>query len=397
MSSPSGMLARVSAARVLVVDDNPADTALVAHILKRAGLANVRELQDPRLVADMLVEYEPDLVVLDLRMPVLDGFWVLALIRRQAAGSYLPVVVVTGDDSRESIERALEGGAHDFVSKPFDAIELVLRVRTLLVTRSAYQELRRSRALLRARLDVFEPDLSGTEHDLSAVRELIRRTIDAEAFGIALQPVVDLRDGSVIGVEALSRFPDGLLIGAGAWFAAAAEVGLLTELELMALRKAFALLPTLPHDTILAVNASPATVLGGLKGLLPGEAWDRVVLELTEHVPVEDYAALNSALAPLRAAGARVAVDDTGSGFASLRHILDLHPDIIKIDIAITRGIDTDPGRAALAGMLARFAGELGLQVVAEGVETQAQRDRLLEVGVVLGQGNLLGRPVLTG
>jgi EAL domain-containing protein (putative c-di-GMP-specific phosphodiesterase class I) len=120
-----------------------------------------------------------------------------------------------------------------------------------------------------------------------------------------------------------------------------------------------------------------------------------VVLELTEHVPVEDYAVLNAALAPLRACGARVAVDDTGSGFASLRHIIDLHPDIIKLDIAITRGIDTDPSRAALAGMLAGFAVEMGIDVVAEGVETLAQRDRLLELGVVHGQGDLLGRPAI--
>ena len=125
--------------------------------------------------------------------------------------------------------------------------------------------------------------------------------------------------------------------------------------------------------------------------------WDHVVVEITEHDPVEDYAALNAALAPLRAAGARIAVDDTGAGFASMRHVLELHPDIIKIDLAIVQGVDVDPGRGALAGMLASFAGALGILVVAEGVETPVQRDRLLELGVVLGQGDLLGRPVLAG
>ena len=395
MTTSGGRLAGVSEGRVLVVDDNPANTLLVKRILNRAGLPDVRQLHDPLLVAPTIVEYDPDLVLLDLRMPVMDGFEVLAVIRRQAGGNYLPVIVVTADDSHASVERALAGGAHDFVSKPFDATELVLRVRTLLLNRFAYQELRRSRALLRARLDLFEPDLAGTDHDPTVVRHLIRRTIDQGAFDIALQPVVDMRDGSVVGVEALSRFPSDVLAGPGAWFAAALEVGLATELELVAVRKALALLPGLAHATTLAVNASPATVLGGLIDVAPEVPWTRVVLELTEHVPVEDYTALNAALAPLRAAGARIAVDDTGSGFASLRHILDLHPDIIKIDIAITRGIDTDPSRAALAGMLAHFAAEVGIDVIAEGVERAAQREKLLELGVVHGQGDLLGPPVI--
>lgn len=396
MSAADGRLAGVSTGRVLVVDDNPANTMLVRRILNRAGLDDVRELQDPLLVALTLVEYDPDLVLLDLRMPVMDGFEVLSVIRRQAAGAYLPVVVVTADDSHGSVERALDGGAHDFVTKPFDAIELVLRVRTLLLNRFAYQELRRSRALLQARLELFEPDLAGIDRDPVLVHGLIRRTIDEGTFSIALQPVVDMRDGSLVGVEALSRFPADVLSGAGAWFAGALEVGLATELELAALRKALALLPGRPEGTSLSVNASPATVLRGLPDLLPDVAWDKVVLELTEHVPVGDYVALNAALAPLREAGARVAIDDAGSGFASLRHILDLHPDVIKIDIAITRGVDTDPSRAAIAGMLASFAKEVGIGVVAEGVETQAQVHRLLELGVVVGQGDLLGRPVVT-
>jgi EAL domain-containing protein (putative c-di-GMP-specific phosphodiesterase class I) len=281
------------------------------------------------------------------------------------------------------------------VTKPVNATELVLRVRNLLLNRFAYQELRRSRAHLRARLDLFEPDLAGTDRDPVFVRDLIRRTIDEGAFAIALQPVVDMRDGSLVGVEALSRFASDVLSGPAAWFAAALEVGLVVELELAAVRKALALIPGLLAGTSLAVNASPPTVLTGLVDVVPQVPWDRVVLELTEHVPVEDYAVLNAALAPLRACGARVAVDDTGSGFASLRHILDLHPDIIKIDIAITRGIDTDPSLAALAGMLAGFAAEMGIDVVAEGVETRAQRDRLLELGVVHGQGDLLGRPAI--
>lgn len=399
MSGAGRALAQVADCRVLVVDDNPANTVLVSRILTRAGLAEVIELQDPRLVQAALAECEPDLVLLDLRMPVMDGFEVLEMIQRQAAGAYLPVVVVTADDSRASVERALGMGAHDFLSKPFNATELVLRVRNLLLNRLAYQELRRSRAWLRTRLDLFEPDLADVGEDPAAVRELIRSTIESGNFSIALQPVVDMRDGSLMGAEALARFPDGVLGNTGVWFAAAREVGMVVDLEVAAALAALRLLASLPEGTALAVNVSPETVLSDFDERLSAieVPWERVVLELTEHVPVEDYAALNRALAPLREAGARVAVDDTGAGFASLRHILDLHPDTIKIDIGITRGVDVDPSRAAIAGMLVRFADEVGIHVIAEGVETEGERAALLAMGTVYGQGYLLGRPVVAG
>ena len=387
-------LAQVSDARVVVVDDNPANTALVRRVLGRAGLADVIEVQDPTRVQGLLADGDLDLVLLDLRMPVMDGFEVLELIQHRAMGTYLPVIVITADDSHEAVERALAGGAHDFLSKPFNAAELVLRVRNLLLNRYAYQELRRSRAWLRSRLDLFEPDLAKLNADPLEITQLIRRTIDEEDFRIAIQPIVDMRDGSLVGGEALARFPDDILGNPGAWFAAALEVGMVTELELAAVRRALTQVSTRPAGTSLSLNFSPGTVLAGLEGALGADVpWDRVVIELTEHTPVSDYGALARALAPLREAGARVAVDDTGAGFASLRHILDLHPDIIKIDIGITRGVDVDPSRAAVARMLVQFAGEVGIRVVAEGVETEGERQALLDLGAFLGQGYLLGRP----
>ncbi len=140
---------------------------------------------------------------------------------------------------------------------------------------------------------------------------------------------------------------------------------------------------------------SPGAVLAGLDQLGDDLPWDSIVLELTEHVPVEDYGVLNRALEPFRAAGARLAVDDTGAGFASLRHILDLHPDFIKLDIGIVRGLDRDPSRAAMAEMLVRFAARVGIRVVAEGIETESERASLVELGAEWGQGYLLGRPVI--
>lgn len=392
-SSFFGALAHTADSTVLVVDDNPANTALVSKVLRRAGLEKVIEAQDPTTVAGLLLTHDPDVVLLDLRMPVMDGYEVLQLVQRHAGDSYLPVVVITADDSHQSVERALALGAHDFVRKPFDTVELVLRVRNLLATRSAYLELRRNRARLKARLGLFEPDLAVLTGRTDDARRAILDVIESDAFQIAAQPIVDMRSGQVIGAEALARFPDAPFPHSAAWFAAALEVGLTSELEIACARKALRLLPGRPDGTRLGINFSPSTVIDGLSERLGPVPWDKVVIELTEHVPVADYAQLNAALAPLREQGARVAVDDTGAGFASLRHILDLKPDTIKIDIGITRGVDTDPSRAALVTMLVTFAERTGMRVLAEGVETTTERDTMLELGVTSGQGYLLGRP----
>jgi len=115
---------------------------------------------------------------------------------------------------------------------------------------------------------------------------------------------------------------------------------------------------------------------------------------MTEHAPVGDYEALNRALQPLRAGGVRVAVDDAGAGFASLRHILLLVPDIIKLDISLTRGIDTDRPRRALSCALVAFARETSTVIVAEGIETGAELRTLKEIGVSQGQGFLIAKPM---
>ncbi len=117
------------------------------------------------------------------------------------------------------------------------------------------------------------------------------------------------------------------------------------------------------------------------------------MLELTEHDEIEDYRALAAALAPLRERGVRVAVDDTGAGFASMRHVLALMPDLIKLDISLVRGIDTDVSRQALAAALTAFADSTGAEVVAEGIERQAELDVVRSLNVTYGQGYLLGVP----
>ena len=119
----------------------------------------------------------------------------------------------------------------------------------------------------------------------------------------------------------------------------------------------------------------------------------RLVVEVTEHARVPGYDDLRSVLRPWRRAGVRVAVDDAGAGFASLRHVLNLEPDVLKLDRSIVQDVDSDPRRRALVGCLVGFAGQVQAQVVAEGIETPAELDTLIDLGAELGQGYLLGRP----
>lgn len=218
--------------------------------------------------------------------------------------------------------------------------------------------------------------------------------LEATAVRVALQPVIELPSGAVVGSEALSRF--GGRVPTDRWFKAANKHGRGAELERLCLGAALALLPDLPQEQFLAVNISPAALAdAGVLRLLRTADLRRVVVEITEHEAVEDYAVTRRVLGRLRAAGARIAVDDTGAGFASLRHVLMLQPDIIKLDLSLTRDVDVDRRQQALVRAVTAFSAQVGATVLAEGVETQAQLDTLRDIGVQLGQGWHLGVPVL--
>ncbi|MHB1490293.1 MAG: EAL domain-containing protein [Cellulomonas sp.] len=208
---------------------------------------------------------------------------------------------------------------------------------------------------------------------------------------IVYQPVVALAELRHAGVEALSRFA-GSVRPPEQWFARATGAGHGAELELRAIRSALVGLPHAPG--FLSLNVSPATILlPDFTATLLGQPLERLVLEITEHTQVSDYGALGEVLAPLRAAGLRIAVDDVGAGFASMRHVLVLAPELIKLDLSLVHGISHDARRRSLAAALLTFAADLGASVVAEGVETAGELDCLRELGVPFGQGFHLGRP----
>ena len=228
-----------------------------------------------------------------------------------------------------------------------------------------------------------------------ASRARIEAAIAASQLSIVYQPVVRLSDESVAGFECLSRFSAEPVRTPDVWFKEAAELGMGARLETAAVRMALQALPQLPEDMYLAVNVSPDTaVKPELLAVLESKPVHRIVLEVTEHETVANYDALLRALAPLRRRGMRLAVDDAGAGYSSLRHILDLQPDLIKLDISLVRNIDTDSSRRALAVALIEFGRQTNCRIVAEGVETATELAALRELGVDKAQGYLTGRPM---
>jgi EAL domain-containing protein (putative c-di-GMP-specific phosphodiesterase class I) len=240
---------------------------------------------------------------------------------------------------------------------------------------------------------IIEPQVRENERR-TAIEDRLAPVMAGGGPVVALQPIVDLATGAQVGAEALSRFPAEWGLTPDVVFEQAHGVGLGSELEVQALRGAAALLDRSPG--YVAMNVSPTTLLTpACADLLHELPLERVLLELSEHDPVEDYEALAGALAPLRAAGLRLAIDDVGAGFSSLRHIVVTTPDVIKIDRSLVSGIDADAVLSTLVGSLVDFARGVGARVVAEGVENGAEAAVLRTLGVDYGQGWHFGRPAV--
>jgi PAS domain S-box-containing protein len=229
-----------------------------------------------------------------------------------------------------------------------------------------------------------------TRHREDDARASVQGILDAADFTPFFQPIIELHTGAVVGFEALSRFGNGTQ--PDIVFRTAVRAGLGIELETATIGAALEAATILPPGAYVSLNASPALVgSGALRALLRGRERG-IVLEITEHVAIDDYAALRNELTAL-GPNVRLAVDDAGAGYASLRHILELAPDFVKLDIGLIRGIDGDPARQALIAGMGYFAVKRKLRLVAEGIETEAELKALQALAIRYGQGYLLGDP----
>ncbi|MHB1509717.1 MAG: sensor domain-containing phosphodiesterase [Acidimicrobiales bacterium] len=240
-------------------------------------------------------------------------------------------------------------------------------------------------------MSVLDPDMVARIDAGDRIRAILG---NPKVVSMVFQPIVDLANDEVVAVEALARFDVTPYRAPDLWFKEAAESGFGLELELLAVTRALAEVPTMPEGVALSLNAGPRTVMAPqFREAMLRLGDPSVIVELTEHSAVDDYPELVDSLQVLRHRGNRISIDDTGSGYSSLTHILKLAPDFIKLDRGLVSGIDVDPVRRALAAALVTFAAETGAQIVAEGVETKDELMVLRQLGLRYAQGYYLGRP----
>ncbi|MFL5912729.1 MAG: EAL domain-containing protein [Gaiellaceae bacterium] len=207
------------------------------------------------------------------------------------------------------------------------------------------------------------------------------------------QPLVDLANGRLVGYEALARFNSPVQRSTEAWFNQAQRCGRGPKLEAEAIRVALAIGRSRPKGTYLSLNFSPSAIASSaVRSMLPGDLAD-VVVEITEHELASEDGALEEGLRELRQRGARIAVDDAGAGYAGLKQVMRVQPDLIKLDRGLIEGVNFDSAKSALIEFFVLFARRVGSGVCTEGIETLEELQSLVQLGVGFGQGYLLGRP----
>jgi len=368
--------------RVLVIEDDRSLLEVYVDVLLEEGF-RVAAVSDPKSALAALAGAPFDAILSDIMMPGGSGIDVLRSVREQRLA--IPVVLVTGQPSMETAIQALELGAIHYLMKPVVRAELVRAVT------HAVELKRLDGAQIEARRALGgEPS---APEDREAAEALFARAL--EKMYMAYQPIMRLHDGTVFAWEALLRTRETAVAGPLAFLDLAESIGQLRRLG-RAIRAEVARTSRKTRGVMFFVNLhaddleddelfdseSPLSVVSS-----------EVVLEITERSPVESLDRMREQIARLREIGFRVAIDDLGSGYAGLTNFTALKPDFVKLDLGLVAGIDGDNVRQRLVGTIVSVSREMGISVVAEGVETVAERDTMRAAGCDLMQGYLFRRP----
>lgn len=369
--------------RVLAADDDDASRSFLARGLRGAGY-DVLTAANGREAIALLDEGPVDAIVTDIAMPEMTGIQLLRAIRSRDAD--VPVVLVTGSPDLESAMQAVKLGALLYLTKPIDMEELK-RVMARAVRLGRIARLKQEALSL-----VSAGGLGGL--DLLGLEASFERALSK--LWIAYQPIVSTKDGSLFGYEALVRSDEPALPHPGALLDAAERLDRVMDLGGAIRAKAAAGFENAAPGALLFVNLHSRDLLD--PSLFASDQplariASRVVLEITERAALDDVDDARDRVAKLRKLGFRVAVDDLGAGYAGLTSFVTLEPELVKLDMTLVRGIDQQPVKRSLVRSVTTLCRELGLLVVAEGVETPAERDVVIDCGCELIQGFLIAKP----
>ena len=374
--------------RVMIADDEDSVRSTLSSLLSsEPDIVVVGEASDAEGAIEMAASRRPAVAVLDVRMPHGGGLRAASEITERSPETR--VLALSGLEDADSILEMIDAGASAYVSKGDDTEKIIEAIHRL----ADEHEGKVLRLSERPPLEEVFRDTGWMDRRRDRTRR-IKEVIRAGGPRLVYQPIFDVTDGKCVGAEALSRFDASPAKTPETWFAEADQVGLQVELELTVVRKALDDLHRFDPDAFVSVNVSPGTCRSeDLVDAIERSSPRRIILEITEHAQIPDYEPITTCLEPLRARGLRMAVDDTGAGFSSMKHVLGFSPELIKLDIELCRDVESDLARRALVRALVRFATSVDADIVAEGIDSQAQLFALRDAGVRYGQGSLLGRP----
>ncbi|MCK9461225.1 MAG: EAL domain-containing protein [Proteobacteria bacterium] len=373
-----------SQGRVLVVEDETALRRAFARMLEDTGFAVV-QAGDGQQAIDALAGGAFEVILTDIAMPGMDGIQLLRAVRERDLD--VPVILISGNPTVESAVQAVQYGALQYLIKPVDS-------RSLIAVVEKAAKLGRIAVLKREAASLGPVDkLLG---DRVAMETSFARGLDT--LWMAFQPIVDWREKRIVAFEALVRTNEPTLPHPGVLFAVAERLDRVHEIG-RTIRGAIA--KTLfesppPAEVDVFINLHPGDFLD--ETLFSPDAplaafASRVVLEVTERAALDEKAGIAERVGRLRKLGYRIAIDDLGAGYAGLSYFTQLTPDVVKIDMSLVRNIHEDPVKQKLVGSLTQLCKELGMRVVAEGIETAAERDTCVELGCDLLQGYLFAKP----
>jgi EAL domain-containing protein (putative c-di-GMP-specific phosphodiesterase class I) len=369
--------------RVLMVEDEVALLRVLSRCLERAGF-HVERAQSGLRATELLARESFDAVVTDVSMPGLTGVDVLRAAR--ARDLEVPVLLMTGAPDVSSAAEAVHYGACEYVVKPFrpERLEQLVR-RAVGLNRMA----KAKREAMHA-LGIHQPEAG----DRAGLEVTLTRALDS--MWMAYQPIVHASTGALFAYEALLRSNEPALPNPEAILDAAEKLGRLEDVGRAVRQKAPEPMDSAPPPALLFVNLHATDLadetLGSPTSALTAIA-PRVVLEITERAALPDAKDVRAAVARLREKGFRIAIDDLGAGYAGLATFATLEPEFVKLDMSLVRNIHSSSVKQKLVRSMTALCSDMGIAVVAEGIELVEERDVIVELGCQLLQGYLYARP----
>lgn len=368
---------------ILLADDEPTITRGYGRSLSASGYT-VEVAHDGNQAAALFRQKAFDVIISDISMPGMSGLELLRAVREHDLD--VPVIIMTGAPAVQSAVEAMEYGAHRYLIKPIDPVEL-----EEVVARAV-----RLHQMARVRREALEQYRAGGRQlgDRAGLEARFENALGT--VWVAYQPIVSWSSRSLFAYEALVRNEEPALRSPGDLFDAAERLNRLHELGQVIRQRVAETIRDIPSTGLVFVNVHTAdlqdeTLFHPSSPL--SQYASRVVLEITERAALDQIKDLMSRMVQLRKMGYRIAVDDLGAGYAGLTSFAQLEPEVVKVDMSLVRGVDSSPTKQKLLRSIIGLCRDLQIQIIAEGIETEPERDTLIRLGGDLCQGYLFAHP----